>query len=356
MKRGEWKKDQADRGLYKRGKIWYVRFADERGRVRAERVGPSKGLALKAYQKRKTEVAERRFFPGQRVTLGELIKDALARARQQHELNHPGKRFRTDRHRIVADWFGTRLAAALTPQEIAAKLAEHCQTPATYNRYRVIFTHAYKLGMQNHKVNANPASLVRQQAENNERIRFLEVEEERAVRAAIRRVCPEREPEFDLALHTGMRWSEQYELRWENVDLRRAKIVIPRAKGGQRQWIPINSEARRALDKLRTLGPGSLLVCPNTTPKVHRTWWERCLKEARAHDFRWHDLRHTFASRLVMSGVDILEVNKLLRHKVLQVTMRYAHLAAPHLHAAVERLAGVTKSDTAVPTVPATIN
>lgn len=85
------------------------------------------------------------------------------------------------------------------------------------------------------------------------------------------------------------------------------------------------------------------------TPKAHRIWWHRCLEEAQVCDFRWYNLRHTFASRLVMGGVDILRVNKLLRHKTLQVAMRYAHLSDKALDDAIERLAaGVTKSDTPV--------
>ena len=157
-----------------------------------------------------------------------------------------------------------------------------------------------------------------------------------------------------------MRWSEQYELRWPDVDLKLGKITIQQAKSGQRQHIPMNSEARKALLRLRALDPRSELVCPSSTYKSHRCWWLRCLKEAKVSDFHWHDLRHTFASRLVMSGVDILTVNKLMRHEVLQVTMRYAHLSQPHLQAAVERLAGVTRSATApnasVPHVPALVH
>jgi integrase len=96
---------------------------------------------------------------------------------------------------------------------------------------------------------------------------------------------------------------------------------------------------------LRALKPESSFVCPDGEEQ-HRDWWDAVRKAAKVEDFRWHDLRHTFASRLVMNGVDILTVNKLLRHKTLQVTMRYAHLAATHLHDAIERLVGVTNSVT----------
>lgn len=71
------------------------------------------------------------------------------------------------------------------------------------------------------------------------------------------------------------------------------------------------------------------------------------MKAAAIEDFHWHDLRHTFASRLVMAGVDVFTVCRLMRHKNIQVTMRYAHLADKHLAAAVDKLVGsVTSSDT----------
>jgi site-specific recombinase XerD len=81
---------------------------------------------------------------------------------------------------------------------------------------------------------------------------------------------------------------------------------------------------------------------------VHRRWWKAARAEAGLEDFAWHDLRHTFASRCVVAGVEILTVNKLMRHKTLQVTMRYAHLSQGHLHSAVEVLASATRGATAV--------
>jgi integrase len=199
--------------------------------------------------------------------------------------------------------------------------------------------------MENKKVGENPARLVKLLRENNERVRYLEHDEERRLRKAIRARWPEREPELDLALNTGMRWSEQYNLRWEDVNFKTRLITIPLAKSGKRETIPINSDAITALAKLRAVAPNSEFVC-NVKHHTHRDWWEAALDAAEITDFHWHDLRHTFASRLVMNGVDILTVNKLLRHKVLQVTMRYSHLAATHLHDAVRRLAGVTGSVT----------
>ena len=356
---GEWKKEKEDRGLFVRGKNWYVRYTDQQGKLHTESTrSSSRANAVKVLRKRQTEVAELRFFPEQvrrNVTFDVLVKDTITRARERYEMKYPGRKFRAGRYDIVSAWFEGRLAASITPQEIAAKLAEHCKAPATHNRYRVALSHVYKIGMDNRKVVENPARLVKLQTENNERVRFLEPEEEQALRKVIREQWPEREPEFDLALQTGMRWAEQYNLRWEHVDLKRKLLTIPQAKSGRRETIPINSEALKALTKLRSFAPVNsndpnatlkLHVCPDPDEWHHRLWWTPAREVAKITDFCWHDLRHTFASRLVMNGVDILTVNKLLRHKTLQVTMRYAHLAATHLHDAVERLASVTKSVT----------
>jgi integrase len=97
-----------------------------------------------------------------------------------------------------------------------------------------------------------------------------------------------------------------------------------------------------ALEKLRRLAGTSELVCPHAYGREHRNWWTAALKEAKVQNFHWHDLRHTFASRLVMAGVDLYTVKELLGHAVIAVTMRYAHLAPSHLQAAVDKLASAT--------------
>ncbi len=348
-KRGQWNKDKAERGVFQRGRVFYIRFANQEGKMQVERVGPSKALALKVIAKRRTQVAECRFFPGANVTFDELLEDAIAEARRNHALKGGRSELYLYRYNIVKEWFKGRRAATITPQEIDKKLADRCRTPANYNRYRVAISHAYKLGIRAGKAVENPASLVRLKKEDNIRVRFLEPEEETALRAAIRDICPEHEPEFDLALYTGMRLSEQYGLRWAEVDLQRNRITLTHTKSGQRQYVRLNAAARAALERLRD---GGEFVCHGQDKDAHRKWWETVRERAGVKDFTWHDLRHTFASRLVMNGVGILDVNKLMRHETLQVTMRYAHLSDAHLQRAVERLDGVSKSDT-VPRRPA---
>lgn len=357
--RGKWKKDPKDRGLFKRGKLYYVRFADAAGKVRTESTGsPSRAFALKVLEKRRTEVRESRYFPKVReVLVDEIIRDATDRARQHHELTYPDKKFRPYRYRIVGEWFKGRAAASLTPGEIAAKLAEHAKTPANFNRYRVALSHAYKLAIEERKLSLNPAASVKMKRENKDYVRYLgqhaplktnvaylqpHKDEESRLRAVICKRFPEREPELDLALNTGLRFEEQYTLRWQNVVGDQLGVF---GKGNRLRHVPLNKAALYALARLKKLAPKSDLVCPGM--KEHREWWDAARREAGITYLRWHDLRHTFASRLVMNGVDVYRVKQLLGHGSVVTTERYAHLSAKHLAVAVEKLAGVTKSDTA---------
>jgi integrase len=140
-----------------------------------------------------------------------------------------------------------------------------------------------------------------------------------------------------------MRRGEQYRLRWQDVDLKRGILTIPRSKHGEARHIQINSVARSALLKLRERGDGIGYVCPGyegPRSRDWRRWFEDVIQSAAIPNFRWHDLRHTFASRLVMAGVPLRAVQTLLGHKRLETTLRYSHLGESHLREAVERLTG----------------
>jgi integrase len=134
------------------------------------------------------------------------------------------------------------------------------------------------------------------------------------------------------------------------VDLTHKDLHIPNSKNGQGRHIPLNAEARAAFERLRKgkIGEGPIPIAPEGPIFVGcggerllgpRHWFEGAVKKAGIRNFTWHDLRHTFASRLVMADVDIRTVAELMGHKSIQMTMRYAHLAPEHKLVAVERLA-----------------
>ena len=114
------------------------------------------------------------------------------------------------------------------------------------------------------------------------------------------------------------------------------------AKSGQTRYIPLTDEANNTLERWHaSLEPTSSLVFPGKDGAALnslKTAWGRLLGKTAIQDFRWHDLRHHFASKLVMSGVDLNTVRELLGHQSLEMTLRYAHLSKDHKRAAIEKL------------------
>jgi integrase len=174
--------------------------------------------------------------------------------------------------------------------------------------------------------------------------------EESRLRAVIEHDFPEHLDEFIIALHTGLRRKEQYiRIDWSAVDLSRKDLYVPPSKNGEDRHIPLNFEARAAFQRLyeKRIGDGPIPIHAEGSIFVGRGgerllgprhWFEDAVRKAGLRDFTWHDLRHTFASRLAMQGVDIRTIAALMGHKTIQMTMRYAHLAPEHKLVAVERL------------------
>ncbi len=147
-----------------------------------------------------------------------------------------------------------------------------------------------------------------------------------------------------LALNTGMRRGEIFNLRWSSVDFKKAHVEVagPGAKSGQTRHIPLNNEAIGALKRWRDqTGTSDGLVFPGNgggrLTNVNRGW-ESLVKRAGLDNFRFHDCRHHFASRLVMADVPLNTVRDLLGHSEISMTLRYAHLAPEHKAEAVAKL------------------
>ncbi|WP_395117717.1 tyrosine-type recombinase/integrase [Rhodanobacter sp. FW102-FHT14D06] len=141
-----------------------------------------------------------------------------------------------------------------------------------------------------------------------------------------------------LAVNTGMRRGEITQLTWADVDLRAKRVTVRAgyAKSGKARHIPLNSEAVAVLKQWKKQEPEGRLFKLECTAKS----WGRLMEKAKLEDFRFHDLRHTFASKLVMAGIDLNTVRELLGHGDIKMTLRYAHLAPEHKAAAVEVLVG----------------
>lgn len=148
-----------------------------------------------------------------------------------------------------------------------------------------------------------------------------------------------------VALNTGMRRGELFSLRWQDVDLAAGVVTVraATAKSGQTRRIPLNKAAATVLSRWRARHPsGDGLVFPGDEGKrldnINKSW-RGVVKIAGVTGFNFHDLRHTFASRLVQAAVDLNTVRELLGHSEIAMTQRYAHLSPDNLRAAVEKVA-----------------
>jgi integrase len=336
------------RGVFEKVKgsgVWWIRYYDADGCKRREKAG-TKAVAIKLYIKRKQQVLEGRKIPEnlktRKTTFAELMDDAI----EYSERNTPegGEKRYKCRRKLIRDAFGSMPADSITPQALSRWLAE-CQkenewSPATVNRYKAFFSLAFRLGMENGKCQTNPARMVKRLKENNERSRLLTEEEEDRIRSVIARDYPTHMPEFEIALQSGARQGEQYKLLWSDVNPN-ARMTLRQTKNGTTRHVPLNSIARDTFKELQygSAGQGRVFIGERGKPlRKPRHWWKKVLEEAGVEDYRWHDIRHTFASRLVMAGVDLRTVAQLLGHKTLQMVMRYSHLSQSHELAAVERL------------------
>jgi integrase len=150
-------------------------------------------------------------------------------------------------------------------------------------------------------------------------------------------------PMFLLSLNTGMRRGEVFHLQWSQVDLEAKRVTVSgsTAKSGKTRHIPLNQTAVTVLRQWQEQCPTEQVYVfendGNPFNNVSKAWNTVFTNSGIPH-FRWHDIRHTFASRLVMAGVDLNTVRELLGHSNYEMTLRYAHLAPEHKANAVERL------------------
>jgi integrase len=245
-------------------------------------------------------------------------------------------------------------------------------TPATANRtitrLKGVLTRAVEWGiLADHPL----TRLKRLKLDKSSRVRYLTADEEKRLRAALDEREEEARAERDsanqwrrerqrptlpdlrmvafadhlkplvlLSINTGMRRGEVFNLRWPDVDLKNKVLTVEgtTAKSGQTRHIPLNREALEILKEWRKQSDGSYVFPGKNGGRLDnvKKAWTALLARAEIEGFRWHDLRHTFASKLVMAGVPLNTVRELLGHSDIAMTLRYAHLASESKAAAVE--------------------
>jgi integrase len=235
--------------------------------------------------------------------------------------------------------FGTRLI-----EEYQIRKLTEGKKPATVNRHLATLKHMFRKAADWELIDEETIRRVRrakQLQENNRRLRYLSVDE---CRELIEACIPHIRPIVVTALNTGMRKEEILSLEWEkHIDLRHGFILLDVKKNGKRRQIPITPMLRETLQGIvRRVGVPYVFVGREGKrfKDTKSTGFNATLRRAGIKDFRFHDLRHTFASHLVMGGVDLATIKELLGHKDFKMTLRYAHLAPAHKTAALAILDG----------------
>jgi integrase len=222
-------------------------------------------------------------------------------------------------------------------------------SPATVNRALACLKTMFNKAVEWGKLETSPLRTVKKLKEPLGRERILSAAEAaRLVECAGSAV----RPVLIVALHTGMRRNEILSLKWKNVDFPRAYIFIEDSKSGRSRKIPMNSAV---IEALRALPREFEFVFYNPETKDHikdvKTAFHSACRRAKKNPedekdpgiigFRFHDLRHTAASKMIEAGVDLVTVSKILGHASIQMTMRYAHPTPENMRLAVDRLSEI---------------
>jgi len=214
----------------------------------------------------------------------------------------------------------------------------------TVKKYLRTLGHVFSVAVRKWKlIESNPVQQVEMPKEPKGRARFLSEAEMRKLLAACRESrCEMLYPAVLLSLTTGMRLGELRSLTWDRVDLDRGHVILEITKNKDTRGVPVTGEALAQLRQLaRVRRLDTKFVFPSQDGRRgfdFRASFTKALQVAEITDFHWHDLRHTCASYLVMSGVALNTVASLLGHRTLAMTKRYSHLSDEFLRAEVEKM------------------
>ncbi len=333
-------------GLYRQGKVWYMRLSVNGRLVRKSTGTDNKRLAEDIYAKMKIDRREGRFFQkdqGNKKT----FRDMADKYMTEYAVKKAPKSMLRDtvslRHLLPA--FGDKYLSQVTPAQIASyktRRRNEGASASSINKELAFAKHAFNIAIREWEwMRDNPFTRVGMERLPQPRVRYLTREEFKKLYQA----CNDRlKPIILFAVNTGIRQENILNLTWQDVDLSRGIITVQQTKNGERLGLPMNQSVKdllSGLGKLRFIR--SSHIFPNSIGskldggKI-RQWFGIACKKAGIENFRFHDLRHTAASWMVQKGVDLYIVQRILGHKTTAMTQRYAHLAPDNLRTGLNAL------------------
>ena len=327
--------------IYKREKNWYTDIIFQEQRKR-EKIGTIKEVAQKILNKKLSDLTleEHGIIEDEKVTLKEFSKEYLIDKKNSTQLNtYVGIELRVNLH--LVSYFGKEFLFNITPHKVFSyqtKRLSEGVCNATVNREITCLSNLLNTAVTWKRIKSNPIMKIKRLKEPPGRVRYLSLEE-------INRLlgnCPD--PPHPLraiitvALTTGMRKGEIFGLKWEYIKPESRFIILPVTKNNTSRLVPANDTLLRTLADLPRNSDFVFLGRKGKPFVDLKISFKEACRKAGIEGFRFHDLRHTYASHLAMRGVHMRALQELLGHKNIQMTQRYSHLSPEHLQGAVKLL------------------
>jgi integrase len=333
---------QRNRGIYRRGGIWWIRYAGIDGRIIRESSRSNKFKAADdLLLQRRSEIKE-----GNQPEIRRITNHTFKELAEEYEKWAERQRSFKSKQGFIGqlnEVFGNlplRRFNSMLIEQFQTERMQRGNKPATVNRLVATVKHMFTKAVEWDMVEEQTLKRIRKAKlleENNRRLRYLSKEE---CQALINACNDHLRPIVITALNTGMRKGEILNLKWDNVDLKHGFILLDQTKNGERREVPINLTLKETFtelfqgtkDRPRRIDVPYVFYDPPTGKPYRdvKRSFNTALKKTKITDFHFHDLRHCFASLLVMAGQDLTTVKELLGHKTLTMTLRYAHLAPSH--------------------------
>jgi integrase len=341
-------------GLYKRGPVWWMSFMCSGTRYRQSTETADKKLARKILDKVRGEIVEGKWFeklPGEEKTFKGMMERYMRGHSARNKTPKSHSRDKSLQDHLVA-YFKDLYLAEISPKLIAnykTRRREEGAAPQTINNELSLMSHAFSLAIKEWEwLRDNPVKKVSKEKVNNLVERWLTQEEEKNLLTSspnwLRQI-------ISFAINTGLRLSEILDLKWSRVDLFRKTVTILEDQKNQgRDILPLSEGALTVLKERAGVrrDETELVFCSRNGTRIGSRNLQRAfysaLKKSGIEKLRFHDLRHTFATRLIQAGVDLYTVQKLGRWKSISMVMRYAHHYPESLRSGVNALDRVRTS------------
>lgn len=324
--------------VFKRGQNYYLYLTVKGRRYRKSLRTSSKRVALQIEADLKAKIARGEYLGTLRqkkVTFMDFASEYLSFSKS----NKAYSSYQRDIWSIkkLNRFFGNEYLFNITPKSVENYKNQRLDRvkTSTVNREIALLRHMLNKAVQWGYIRTNPMKGLKLLKEPPGRIRYLEIDE---IQRLLDNASPHLRSILICALNTGMRKSEILGLKWRNVNFNSRIILLDRSKNNEPRAIPINGMLYEVLKNLPRYGE-YVFSRPDGKPYLDlKKSFKAALKKAGIKDFRFHDLRHTFASHLVMRGVGLQTVKELLGHKDIRMTTRYSHLSIAYKQEAVNEL------------------